>query len=112
MSLFAALDTAIQETEEHKRTTEAAVPSSTGVIKNQAASHQDKASRHVEKRIETFPASTDPGGIEILGIQNNRQSTILEKLPPVPQKSVDPGLSTSMIKLTSMLAASDATPSR
>ena len=123
MSLFDALDSAIQETEEFKRnkdesfetsrtqtTTEQTKPNSKTT--NPAISTNKPmigpGNELMENRGKNIKNDlADPNAIKI-GVSNVFQSSSTsEKLPPLPAKGTDPVVSTAMLKLNSMLAAPD-----
>jgi hypothetical protein len=123
MSLFDALDSAIQETEEYKRNTDASeifnapgTGSKTTTNPNSKTTNPTSSTHkpvHGPDKIlgglkgqNEQNDSADSNAIKI-GVSNNVQPSILEKLPPLPAKSTDPVVSTAMLKLTSMLAAPD-----
>jgi hypothetical protein len=114
MSLLDALDHAIQETEEYKRSTDdsseashaprtvtsAVNPSSKSTNTTNSTQKPFQGADKIisEKKAKNVDNdSADPNAIKI-GV---------EKLPPLPAKGTDPAVSTAMIKLTSMLAAPD-----
>ena len=127
MALFAALDDAIKETEDLKRSTafeldekktKSALENLSGPVNDpdysfadvtndstKAPSFQERKDQELS-RIQGQRKYSD--AIEVLGLENNPN---VEKLPPLPQKT-DTSVSTAMLKLTSMLAAPDAKPPR
>jgi hypothetical protein len=128
MSLLLALDSAIQETEEFKRNEASGTKDATEKSKipksaKEAASFTDLTNSQpstAAKRAQTGrdPSkgqtehdSNDTSGIEILGVPHSQLKSN-ETLPPLPAQSSDPAVTSAMIKLSSMLAASDANPVR
>lgn len=128
MSLLLALDSAIQETEEFKRNEASGTKDATEKSKipksaKEAASFTDLTNSQpstAAKRAQTGrdPSkgqtehdSNDTSGIEILGVPHSQLKSN-ETLPPLPAQSSDPAVTSAMIKLSSMLAASDANPIR